>query len=135
MDDHFARGEQFFQVDDLLRARREFQSIMALQPDHMGAKTYLNRIDERFQSLTESFYAMAVQSFAAQDFVQAGELADKVLSLTPDHPEARELKARVEEVQKKYQEAAETQRITEIIRPLAESGGNFSNKNAMRKPW
>jgi tetratricopeptide (TPR) repeat protein len=72
VDDHFARGEQFFQVDDLMRARREFQAILALQPDHMGAKTYLNRIDERFQNLTEKFYDMAIQAFSVQDFAQAG---------------------------------------------------------------
>lgn len=71
---------------------------MALQPDHMGAKTYIDRIDERFQSLTEKFYDMALQAFAVQDFAQAGELADKVLTLNPDHAEARELRGRVDQV-------------------------------------
>lgn len=121
VDDHFTRGEQFFQVDDLMRSRREFQAILALQPDHMGAKTYMNRIDERFQSLTEKFYDMAIQAFAVQDFAQAGELAEKVLTLNPDHAEARELKERVDQVLKEAQDFAEQQQRTEIIAPLAQS--------------
>lgn len=122
VDDHFSRGEQFFQVDDLMRSRREFQAILALQPDHMGAKTYINRIDERFQSLTEKFYDMALQAFAVQDFAQAGELADKVLTLNPDHAEARELRGRVDQVLKEAQEFADLQQRTEIISPLAQTG-------------
>lgn len=121
VDDHFARGEQFFQVDDLMRARREFQAILALQPDHMGAKTYLNRIDERFQNLTEKFYDMAIQSFSVQDFVQAGELVDKVLKLNPDHVEARELKNQVDQVLKDAEDFAEQQRRTGIIAPLSQT--------------
>lgn len=121
VDDHFARGEQFFQVDDLMRARREFQAILALQPDHMGAKTYLNRIDERFQNLTEKFYDMALQAFAVQDFSQAGELADKVLTLNPDHAEARELRERVAQVLKEAEDFAEQKRRAELIAPLVQS--------------
>jgi tetratricopeptide (TPR) repeat protein len=122
VDDHFARGEQFFQVDDLLRARREFQAILALQPDHMGAKTYLNRIDERFQSLTEKFYDMAIHAFSVQDFAQAGELLDKVMKLNPDHREARELKERVEQVLKDEQGFAEAKARDEQIEPLMQAG-------------
>ncbi len=122
VDDHFARGEQFFQVDDLLRARREFQAILALQPDHMGAKTYLNRIDERFQSLTDKFYDMAVQAFATGDYAQAGELAEKVLKLNPDYTDARDLKGRVDTVLKEVQVFEEEKRLAELKAPLTQSG-------------
>lgn len=122
VDDHFSRGEQFFQLDDLMRSRREFQAILALQPDHMGAKSYLNRIDERFQSLTEKFYDMAIQAFSVNDFAQAGELADKVLSLNPDHAEARELKGQVEQVLKEALEFTERQERLAKIAPLAQTG-------------
>lgn len=121
VDDHFARGEQFFQVDDLLRARREFQAILALQPDHMGAKTYLNRIDERFQSLTDKFYDMALQAFSTGDYVQAGELAEKVLKLNPDYTDARDLKGRVDTVLKGVQEFEEQKRLEDLKAPLAQS--------------
>jgi tetratricopeptide (TPR) repeat protein len=121
VDDHFARGEQFFQVDDLLRARREFQAIVALQPDHMGAKTYLNRIDDRFQSLTDKFYDMAVQAFATGDYVQAGELAEKVLKLNPDYTDARDLKGRVDTVLKEVQVFEDQKRLEEQKAPLAQS--------------
>lgn len=122
VDDHFARGEQFFQVDDLLRARREFHAILALQPDHMGAKTYLNRIDERFQSLTDRFYDMALQAFASQDFAQASELLDKVLKLNPDHAEARDLQGSVDQLQKQAEVIAEDTLRKERIVPLMQSG-------------
>jgi tetratricopeptide (TPR) repeat protein len=125
VDDHFARGEQFFQVDDLLRARREFHAILALQPDHMGAKTYLNRIDERFQSLTERFYDMALQAFASQDFVQAGELLDRVLKLNPDHLEARDLLSKVDQVRQQAEDFAEQKLRQDKIVPLVQSGQAF----------
>ena len=119
VDEHYALGEQLFQVDDLLRARREFESILALQPDHMGAKTYLNKIDERFQGITESFYDMALKAFATQDFVQAEEYVNKALMLTPDHVEALELKSRVDDVRQKYLRAVEEQVREQKIAPLA----------------
>jgi tetratricopeptide (TPR) repeat protein len=121
VEDHFARGEQFFQVDDLLRARREFEAILALQPDHMGAKTYLNRIDERFQGIAESFYDMAMKAFSSQDFVQAAEYAEKARMLKPDHPYVKQLLDKISDMQAQYERELKNRERELIIGPLQAS--------------
>ncbi len=49
----------------------------------MGAKTYLNRIDERFRSVADNFYTLAVQAIASGNFILAKENLEKVVAL-PD---------------------------------------------------
>jgi tetratricopeptide (TPR) repeat protein len=118
IDDHFSRGEQLFQMDSLLPAKSEFEAILALQPDHLGAKTYLKRIDERFKSIVDSFYTTAMGAFAAGDYKQAKEYFEKVLVVDPNHMEAREQLARTEVLMGEAAKAAEERERMEAIRPL-----------------
>lgn len=118
IDDHFSRGEQHFQLDELLPAKREFEAILALNPGHQGAKTYLNRIQERFQSIVNTFYETAMRFFAAGDYRQAKENFEKVLVVNPNHVEAREQLARTEKLLKEAQKAASDRARMESIRPI-----------------
>lgn len=125
VDEHYARGEQLFQIDDLLHAKREFEAILALQADHMGAKTYLNRIEERFKSIVDSFYEAAMRSFAAGDYKQSQEYLQRVLVVNPEHSEAREQLARVEILLEKQAKAMEEQQRLERIRPIRQAAMLF----------
>ncbi len=125
VDEHFARGEQLFQIDDLLHAKREFEGILALQADHMGAKTYLNRIEERFKSIVDSFYEAAMRSFAAGDYKQSQDYLQRVLIVNPEHSDAREQLARVEILLDKQAKAMEDQQRLERIRPLRQAAMIF----------
>lgn len=127
VDEHFARGEQLFQIDNMLDARREFEAILALQPDHMGAKTYLNRIDERFRSVADNFYTLAVQAIASGNFILAKENLEKVVALAPNHEEARQRMVQVEEALRKEVEVAEKVDREQKIKPLMEEGQTLFN--------
>lgn len=118
VNDHYIQGEQFFQLDDLLRAKNEFEAILALQPDHLGSKAYLNRIEERFKSIVDNFYEAAMRSFAAGDYRQSQEYLQRVLVVNPDHGEARDQLARVEMLIDKQAKVMEAQQRQERIRPL-----------------
>lgn len=122
IDDHYTRGEQAFQMDDLMAARREFEAIIALQPDHAGAKTYLKRIEERFKSIVQTFYETAMRNFASGDYKGAKEFLEKVLVVDPNHAEARELLPRVVMLLSAAEQAAEERSRMESIRPLYSAG-------------
>ncbi len=137
IDDHYLRGEQHFQVDDMLAARREFEAILALQPDHMGAKTYLKRIDDRFKSIVNGFYETGMRYFAAGDYGKAIEYFEKVLVVETDHAEARAQLSRAEILLSQQKEAANKRAVVEAVRPLYKVAlGLFKQKQyeeALRK--
>lgn len=122
IDDHFARGEQAFQLDDLMTARREFEAIVGLQPDHMGAKAYLKRIEERFRSIVQTFYETAMRNFAAGDYRGAKEYLEKVLVVEPENAEAREQLVRTEMLLSEVEKAEEERAKIEAVRPLYAAG-------------
>ncbi len=122
IDDHFSRGEQAFQLDDLMAARREFEAIIALQPDHTGAKTYLKRIDERFKSIVQTFYETAMRDFASGDYKGAKEFLEKVLVVDTNNAEAREQLARTDTLLSQAEQAEEERSRMEAVRPLYSAG-------------
>lgn len=125
IDDHFTRGEQAFQMDDLMAARREFEAIQALQPDHAGAKTFLRRIDERFKSIIATFYETAMRAFASGDYKGAKEFLEKVLVVDPENGEAREQLARTEKLLSAEMVAMEERSRMEAIAPLYKDGLSY----------
>ncbi len=122
IEEHFARGEQAFQLDDLMAARREFEAIIGLQPDHSGAKAYLKRIDERFRSIVQNFYETAMRDFASGDYKGAKEFLEKVLVVEPDNKEARAQLARTDQLLSAAEQAADERSRLESIRPLYSAG-------------
>jgi tetratricopeptide (TPR) repeat protein len=122
LDDHFIRGEQSFQMDDLMAARREFEAILALQPDHSGAKSFLRRIDERFKSIVATFYETAMRHFASGDYKSAKEFMEKVLVVEPENGEAREQLARIEKLLEAAEVAEDERARMDAIRPLYAAG-------------
>jgi tetratricopeptide (TPR) repeat protein len=118
LDDHFSRGEQHFERDELIPAKREFEAIIALQSDHVGAKTYLKRIDERFRSIVQNFYETAMRYFAAGDYRQSKDYFEKVLVVDPNHAEAREQLTRAEKLLNQAEKATEERARMESLRPV-----------------
>jgi tetratricopeptide (TPR) repeat protein len=121
MNEHFAKGEEYFNKDELLPARREFEAILNLQPGHVGAETYLKRIDERFHSIVQNFYETAMRAFAASDYKQAKEYLDRVLVVEPNHIEAREQLARVVRLMDDQRKVEEEKARVETVRPVYNS--------------
>jgi tetratricopeptide (TPR) repeat protein len=122
IDEHFSRGEQHFLVDELVPARREFDAILALQPGHVGAKTYLKRIEDRFSGLAQTFYETGMRYFASGDYKLAKEQFQKVLVINPEHLEAREQLTRTEGLMVKAETEARQREVLETVRPIYHAG-------------
>jgi len=130
VEEHFAKGEEYFQADQLIPAKREFEAIVALQPNHIGARTYLKRIDERFKSLVDSFYDAGMRYFAAQDYDLAVEQFEKVLVVDPNHGPAQEQIVRAKQLLKNKKAILEKEELDKRTQPLYDQGlSAFQRKN------
>jgi len=90
IDEHFTKGVAFYQQDEFILAKREFETILTLQPDHASSKTYLDHINQQFRDSIQRFYEIGMNHFAANQFKEAKEYFEKVLTIDPAHAEAKE---------------------------------------------
>jgi tetratricopeptide (TPR) repeat protein len=88
MENHFEQGLNFFNKDELVQAKKEFELVLAMTPDHARAKEYLKRIDERFAAMAGSFYDLGVRLFETGQYQDAKATLQKVLVMNPGHPAA-----------------------------------------------
>ena len=86
----FSLGEKYYKKGDLISARAMFEDIIALNPDHQGAKDYINRIEQRFGEVVDSIFVKGVSYYEQANYPKAVDEMKKVLALNPDHQEAKE---------------------------------------------
>ncbi|HOW28488.1 MAG TPA: PorV/PorQ family protein [Elusimicrobiota bacterium] len=87
----YERGVQHFQNDALIEAKKEFELILSLVPDHEAANEYLKRIADRFRSVAQNFYDVGNRYFSAGNYDEAAEYFQKVLVLDPQNLQAQEM--------------------------------------------
>ena len=85
----FALGEKYYQRGDLISARSMFEDIIALKPNHQGAKDYINRIEQTFSEVVDSIFVRGVSHYEQANYSQALTEMERVLALDPDHAEAK----------------------------------------------
>lgn len=129
--DAFTKAKAAFDRDELVEAKQGFTNILALQPDHVGAKVYLDRIKSRYESLAEENFKLGMDYFAAGDYEKAATMFEKTLTINEYHRDAR---AQLEKTRELI--ADRTKRIEEI-KKLA--GAADSYKEGLRfyreKDW
>ena len=99
----FSLGEKYYKKGDLISARAMFEDIIALNPDHQGAKDYINRIEQRFGEVVNSIFARGVSYYEQANYSNALEEMKKVLSLNPEHQEAKEYITLIENKQRELE--------------------------------
>ncbi len=95
----FTLGEKYYRKGDLISARAMFEDIVALDPDHQGAKDYIKRIEETFSEVVDFIFVRGVSHYEQANYVDALVEMKKVLALNPDHREANKYVALIEEKQ------------------------------------
>ncbi|MBI4396038.1 MAG: PorV/PorQ family protein [Elusimicrobia bacterium] len=111
LEEHFHRGEEYFQKDEFIPARQEFEAVLALQPGHVGAKAYIERINNRFRSVVREFYENGMRNAAEGNYMRAVEFLEKALVMDPNNAEIKEQMARVVVIlQQAKQAEAESER-------------------------
>jgi len=99
----FSLGEKYYKKGDLISARAMFEDIIALNPDHQGAKDYINRIEQRFGEVVDSIFVRGVSYYEQANYSKAVDEMKKVLSLNPEHQEAKEYITLIENKQKELE--------------------------------
>jgi tetratricopeptide (TPR) repeat protein len=87
--DKFTEAKAAFDRDELVTAKKGFQTILALQPDHVGSKVYLQRIENRYASLADESFKQGMAFYAAGDYPKAKMAFEKTLTIDENHIDAR----------------------------------------------
>ncbi|MFN0118323.1 MAG: PorV/PorQ family protein [Elusimicrobiota bacterium] len=87
--DKFTLAKAAFDRDELVEARKGFETILALQSEHVGSKVYLERIQNRYQSLAHESFKQGMDYYAAADYEKAQMFFEKTLTIDPTHADAK----------------------------------------------
>ncbi len=87
--DEFTRAKGAFDRDELVEAKKGFETILRLQPTHVGSKVYLERIENRYASLAQDSFKEGMAYYAAGDYAKAIPAFEKTLTIKPDHADAQ----------------------------------------------
>lgn len=103
----FAQGLDKFNENDLLGARTEWQAILAVDPQHEGARDYLAQTQKRIDERVAVHVARANQLERENKLTEAIAEWNNVQQYNPDDPEAKvaiaRMRARIESVSQDYQ--------------------------------
>lgn len=86
---YFTDAKAAFDRDELVAATKGFQAILALQPEHVGSKVYLERIQNRYASLAHESFKQGMDYYAAGDYANAKVAFEKTLTIDPSHADAK----------------------------------------------
>jgi tetratricopeptide (TPR) repeat protein len=114
----FAEGLDCFNENDLVGARAEWQAILAIDPQHEGARDYLARTQQKIDERVAIHMARANQLERDNRLTEAIAEWNNVQQYNPDNAQARaavaRLRARIESVSQDYQAAQRKLRIVTL---------------------
>ncbi|MCG3204173.1 MAG: hypothetical protein KCHDKBKB_00879 [Elusimicrobia bacterium] len=114
--DAFTNAKAAFDRDELVEAKKGFDTILRLQPDHVGSKVYLDRITNRYASLAHESFKQGMNLYAAGDYANAIKAFEKTLTINPAHSDASA------QLEKTKQVMADTNRRQQELELLAGAG-------------
>ncbi len=85
----FTQAKEAFDRDELVLAKKGFETILTLSPEHTGSKVYLDRIKNRYAALAQESFKEGMDDFAAGDYQKAKLAFQKTLTIQEDHPDAK----------------------------------------------
>jgi tetratricopeptide (TPR) repeat protein len=86
---YLEQGKIYLLENKLDPAKVAFEMVLSLDPDNTEAKEHLAQIEPKRAQLIAVYRAEAISRTRANDFAKAIESWQKVLSLDPDHSEAK----------------------------------------------
>jgi tetratricopeptide (TPR) repeat protein len=96
--DKFSESVAAFDADELVKAKKGFDTILVLNPEHTGAKVYLEKIQSRYTGLAQESFKMGMDFFAASEYPKAKLAFQKTLTIDENHIDAKAMLAKTEEV-------------------------------------
>lgn len=98
ISDKFTAAKAAFDRDDLVAAKKGFETILGLNADHVGSKVYLEKIENRYQNLAQAAFKQGMDYFAAGDYLKAKLSFQKTVTINESHVDAKAMLAKTEEV-------------------------------------
>jgi tetratricopeptide (TPR) repeat protein len=84
----FTNAKVAFDRDELVTAKKGFETILMLQPEHVGSKVYLERIQNRYAALAQESFKQGMSYYAAGDYEKAKMAFEKTLTIDQNHADA-----------------------------------------------
>ena len=107
LENHFREAEASFYAKDFVKARQQFDDILAVYPDHAPSQEYLRKtvdelvkIDDYHISLVNKYMDKAQKALDKKDAVTANSYYEKVLELDPTNRAAKNGIEKAEELTK-----------------------------------
>lgn len=85
----YNKGRQLFDDGNYQQARKAFENILLLRQNYVGAKDYLNRIDDLQQQAAKEAYLRGLGYFSQQNFAKALEFFQQAAALSPNDEEVQ----------------------------------------------
>jgi tetratricopeptide (TPR) repeat protein len=113
--EHLKLGIKYYEEEKALKARDEFEAILALVPEHSEAKEWIvkvrTKLEEYKDEEAKTMYKEGLRLYKKKKYVQAREEFQKVIFLNSRHEKARYY---IYIINKKLKEKGEEQRKKEI---------------------
>jgi tetratricopeptide (TPR) repeat protein len=126
--DAFTAAKAAFDRDELVEAKKGFDTILRLQPGHIGSTIYLERIKNRYASLAQESFKEGMAYYAAGDYQKAKLAFEKTLTIDPWHADA---KAQLETTKQMIEDS--TRREQEMKRLASAAGAYREGLDAFQK--
>jgi tetratricopeptide (TPR) repeat protein len=94
----FTLAKEAFDRDELVLAKKGFETILTLDAQHTGSKVYLERIQNRYASLAQEAFKEGMDDFAAGDYLKAKAAFQRTLTIQESHAEAKAMLEKTEAV-------------------------------------
>lgn len=114
----FTDAKAAFDREELVVAKKGFETILRLQPAHVGSKVYLDRIENRYSSLAQESFKQGMDLYAAGDYMNAIAAFEKTLTIKPDHVDA---KAQLEKTRQVMSDANRRQQELDLLAGAGEA--------------
>ncbi|NIN92907.1 PorV/PorQ family protein [bacterium] len=92
--EHFERGKKYFNNGQMLKAHREFKTILLVSPGHKGARDFISRIEVSVEQVEvakdiANFFTQGEKYYKKGDLISARAMFEEIIALNPDHREAK----------------------------------------------
>ncbi|MBN2406174.1 MAG: PorV/PorQ family protein [Elusimicrobia bacterium] len=90
VETHMSRGKKDFSRGNIIKAQREFETVLSIDPENQMANEYIKKIKTRFEEVVTSIYNQGMEHFTNGEYEDALEQMNKVLSLDPGNTQAQD---------------------------------------------
>ncbi|MBN1384349.1 MAG: PorV/PorQ family protein [Elusimicrobia bacterium] len=101
IDEHLKKGEKYFHQGELLKAYREFNSIVSVCPGHKDAQDYMAKVRLKIEEsdmnrLISGHFTKGKQLYQKGELIRAKEEFESILNISPEHNEAMDYISRID---------------------------------------